>query len=181
MRRLIPVGIALTLAASLHALPAVGQNEGMGVLGPQSISKIDIIRGLIQHGRTRGIGRARKPARDSNQGPTLALKVEFEYNSDKLSASSTRQLDVLAEALKDESLKPFRFLIAGHTDGRGADAHNQQLSERRAGAVKAYLVTTRGIEDARLLIAGFGKSKPLYPADPLNPANRRVEIINLGS
>jgi outer membrane protein OmpA-like peptidoglycan-associated protein len=70
-------------------------------------------------------------------------------------------------------------MIAGHTDAAGTELYNQQLSERRAAAVKAYLVRTGQIEEARLTAVGFGKSKPLNAANPMSAENRRVEIINL--
>lgn len=82
-------------------------------------------------------------------------------------------------ALQDPSLKSFRFKIAGHTDGAGSELYNQQLSERRAAAVKAYLVQKGQIDAARLSTIGLGKSKPLNAANPMSAENRRVEIINL--
>ena len=67
----------------------------------------------------------------------------------------------------------------GHTDGAGPELYNQQLSERRAAAVKAYLVGKGQIEEARLTAVGFGKSKPLDAGNPMSAENRRVEIVNL--
>ena len=111
--------------------------------------------------------------------PTINLTIEFEYGSDRLTPAGEKLLDQLSAALQDPSLQSFRFMIAGHTDGAGTDLYNQQLSERRAAAVKAYLVSKGQIEEARLTTVGFGKSKPLNPAKPMSAENRRVEIINL--
>jgi outer membrane protein OmpA-like peptidoglycan-associated protein len=111
--------------------------------------------------------------------PKVDLCIEFEPNSDRLTAPSKQVLAALAEALKRPELGSNRFAIVGHTDGRGSEQYNQQLSERRAAAVKDYLVRTTGIEESRLVAMGFGKSKPLNPSDPLAAANRRVEIVNL--
>ncbi|MBL7694911.1 MAG: OmpA family protein, partial [Ferruginibacter sp.] len=67
--------------------------------------------------------------------------------------------------------------IDGHTDDVGKDENNQTLSENRAAAVKAYLVS-KGIEESRLASAGYGETKPV--ADNKTAAgrakNRRVEM-----
>lgn len=72
-------------------------------------------------------------------------------------------------------------LVEGHTDNVGGAAYNQQLSERRAAAVKDALVK-RGVAGARVQAQAFGMSKPV--ADNSTPdgrqANRRTEIIVLG-
>jgi hypothetical protein len=68
--------------------------------------------------------------------PKVDLCIEFEPNSDRLTAPSKQVLAALAEALKRPELGSNRFAIVGHTDGRGSEQYNQQLSERRAAAVK---------------------------------------------
>ncbi len=69
--------------------------------------------------------------------------------------------------------------IQGHTDSDGDDAYNKDLSERRAAAVKDYLVETFDIDPDRLQTAGFGESQPV--ADNSTPEgkqqNRRVELV----
>jgi outer membrane protein OmpA-like peptidoglycan-associated protein len=75
-------------------------------------------------------------------------------------------------------------VVEGHTDGKGADDYNQRLSEERAGAVKAYLVT-HGTPAARVTTVGWGERKPVAPNerpdgsdDPeARQRNRRVEIV----
>jgi outer membrane protein OmpA-like peptidoglycan-associated protein len=73
-----------------------------------------------------------------------------------------------------------RFMVAGHTDARGSDAINVPLSCARAQAVRAYL-EQRGIEPERLRAEGFGARLPLAGRQPLDGANRRVEIRRLAS
>ena len=67
--------------------------------------------------------------------------------------------------------------VAGHTDSVGAESYNQSLSERRAKAVKSYLVE-RGIDADRLTVRGYGESEPV--ADNATKEgraeNRRVEL-----
>jgi outer membrane protein OmpA-like peptidoglycan-associated protein len=69
------------------------------------------------------------------------------------------------------------ILIAGHTDSTGSESHNQQLSERRAEAVKNALMSN-GVSPMRMRTVGYGESRPI--ADNNTEAgrqlNRRVEI-----
>jgi outer membrane protein OmpA-like peptidoglycan-associated protein len=101
------------------------------------------------------------------------LVVNFDYNSDELTRSAKQNLDEFAKALKDERLATAGFAIEGHTDGKGTDSYNLDLSERRARAVVRYL-QGKGVDTAKLAPRGYGKSKP-KAADPLDPTNRRVE------
>ena len=112
--------------------------------------------------------------------PEIDLRIEFEYASDRLTPPAQKLLDQLAAALQDPSLKSFRFMIAGHTDGAGSELYNQQLSERRAARGEGLSRDQKGqIDAARLTTIGLGKSKPLNAANPMSAENRRVEIINL--
>src|SRR5437867_2075486 len=70
-----------------------------------------------------------------------------------------------------------RALVEGHTDSIGSDAYNQRLSERRADAVRDYMVS-RGIGTQRITTKGWGKSKPIVSNKTKEgrARNRRVEI-----
>ena len=111
----------------------------------------------------------------------IALEVKFDFDSASLTGSAREVLDQLGAALLTNELRSFAFQVEGHTDSVGTDGYNQDLSERRAHAVSSYLDTRFGIEQARLITVGLGESQPLDPADPAAGANRRVQIINLGS
>ena len=71
--------------------------------------------------------------------------------------------------------------VEGHTDSQGKDAYNKDLSQRRAEAVKAYLVD-QGLDGARLDPVGFGEEKPIRDnrTKAGRAANRRVEFILVG-
>lgn len=112
--------------------------------------------------------------------PSIDLNVEFEYDSATLTLDARRQLDALAVALHNDILRESRFDIAGHTDARGAAAYNQRLSERRAQAVRDYLVGQHGIIATRLSATGWGFTRLKSPQDPFAAENRRVQISNLG-
>jgi outer membrane protein OmpA-like peptidoglycan-associated protein len=72
-------------------------------------------------------------------------------------------------------------MIIGHTDSDGAAAHNMELSEKRAEAVKNYLMTHFSIDGARLQSDGKGATQPVAPnTTPAGKAkNRRVEFVKL--
>jgi len=128
------------------------------------------------NGKTRAIcvGTAADcPAPPAQSVTRFDLLVNFEFDSDKLTAPAKENLDQFAKALRDPKLKGLKFEIDGHTDATGAEVYNLGLSERRAAAVVAYLAA-QGIDAGDLAPKGFGKTKPRV-ADPFSPENRRVE------
>lgn len=115
----------------------------------------------------------------SRPAPKVNLYVPFELNSSRLAPAAERQLIELSDALSRDSLRAFRFEIAGHTDASGAAGYNRYLSEQRANAVMQFLVE-RGISRDRLVAVGYGEDRLLYENRPNDAGNRRVEIRNLG-
>jgi outer membrane protein OmpA-like peptidoglycan-associated protein len=110
--------------------------------------------------------------------PTIDLEVNFEYNSDAIGPKASPQVTALGQALSSTDLKGSTFIVAGHTDGKGGEAYNQGLSERRADAVKRFLLEKYGIEAGSLVTVGYGKSQLKNTSDPLAADNRRVQVIN---
>ena len=113
--------------------------------------------------------------------PSADLEVYFDFNSTVVTAQAQLALQQLGTALADPRLAGYRFVLVGHTDGKGGDAINQALSERRAAAVKDYLVIRFAIAPERLDTYGRGKLIPKNAAQPLAPENRRVQVINQGA
>lgn len=111
----------------------------------------------------------------------IDFDIQFDYNSDKVSKMSLSTVEELGKALSDSSLKGSTFVIAGHTDAIGGDAFNQDLSERRADAIKRYLTEKFGVAAADLVTVGYGKTKLKDPSAPTSPVNRRVQVVNLNS
>ncbi|TAD99104.1 MAG: hypothetical protein EAZ97_09650 [Bacteroidetes bacterium] len=70
-----------------------------------------------------------------------------------------------------------KIVVRAHTDDRGGDAFNQALSERRAAAVKQYLVS-KGVAESRIRVESFGETQPQVPNDSVQnlALNRRVVI-----
>ena len=125
--------------------------------------------------RRRGVTIEGAPA---EQPLSVNLYVNFAYDSADLTSDARITLDRLGTALRDPRLGEFSFVIAGHTDATGGAEYNQKLSERRAEAVRNYLIAQFGIKADRLTAEGFGKSQLLDPEHPEDGVNRRVQIIN---
>jgi outer membrane protein OmpA-like peptidoglycan-associated protein len=112
-------------------------------------------------------------------GRTTTRGILFAVDSDRIRPESTPTLQAIGAMLEEHP--ELRLRVEGHTDADGDEAHNQDLSERRAAAVKRYLVDRHGIEDGRLETAGLGESQPV--ADNRSAEgkqkNRRVELVRL--
>ncbi len=115
--------------------------------------------------------------------PSVSITITFPTGSATLTPESERALAPLGRALTASELAPFRFRIEGHTDSVGDAAQNQGLSDRRAAAVRNYLITTFGVDEARLVAVGFGSAQLLVQTPPQTPElrNRRVQIVNIGN
>jgi outer membrane protein OmpA-like peptidoglycan-associated protein len=111
--------------------------------------------------------------------PNIDLEINFDFNSASISTGSMPSVKALGEALSDPKLKGSTFVVAGHTDGVGGDAFNQNLSERRADTIKRYLVEKYGLANADLVAVGYGKTKLKDANDPTDPVNRRVQVVNM--
>ena len=112
-----------------------------------------------------------------------AIRVGFDYDSAEILPEAMPALDILGRALTSPRLASSCFQIKGHTDSIGSDSYNDQLSQRRAEAVRQYLATHFDIEPDRLDALGLGKTQPIDDnATPEGRShNRRVEIVNVGS
>lgn len=102
--------------------------------------------------------------------------IEFETGSAIIRASSYKTLDeIFNSAVVAEGLK---LGVYGYTDNHGSDAVNIPLSEKRAAAVKDYLIH-KGLQDTRIESRGFGSAKPVADngTEEGRSRNRRVEIV----
>ena len=105
----------------------------------------------------------------------LKQQVHFSPNRDRILKDSYAVLRQVARALKDAPGVMIR--IEGHTDNVGSREHNRNLSQRRADAVKEFLVH-RGVLRSRMVAEGFGQTRPIAPNTNRagRAANRRVEF-----
>lgn len=110
--------------------------------------------------------------------PEVLHGVNFEFDSERLTVNAKRTLQEVADRLLHH--KHFQVEISGHTDSQGSAEYNQQLSERRANAVKDYLVEL-GVKADRLTTVGYGLTKPIATNDTAEgrETNRRIEMRRL--
>jgi outer membrane protein OmpA-like peptidoglycan-associated protein len=111
--------------------------------------------------------------------PKIDLEINFDYNSADISPRSLPSVQALGRALTNPDLRGSTFVVAGHTDAAGGESYNQDLSERRADAIKRYLVDKFGIAGSDLVTVGYGKSHLKDANQPMAEANRRVQVVNM--
>ncbi|HEY3680688.1 MAG TPA: OmpA family protein [Bradyrhizobium sp.] len=193
----IALGAALSMSAGLAF--AAGDNVSaaqiLAKLQPKpitrglSVEKVDpavkakeaSFLATMRNRKTRSLsmGEREELADISTAKPNIDLEIRFDYNSADISAASMPSAQALGEALSDPSIKGSTFVVAGHTDAIGGEAYNQGLSERRADTIKRYLVEKFGIAGSDLVAVGYGKDKPKDPNAPMDPINRRVQVVNM--
>ena len=163
-----PKPLARGLSVGPQADPAVKAKE-MGFIATLRDRK----------SRSLSLGEREEIAEIASTKPKIDLDIQFDYNSADIRTSSMPAVQELGKALSDASLKGSTFVVAGHTDAIGGEAYNQDLSERRADTIKRYLVDKFGIAGTDLVTVGYGKSKPKDPNAPMDPINRRVQVVNM--
>jgi outer membrane protein OmpA-like peptidoglycan-associated protein len=112
--------------------------------------------------------------------PSIDLEINFDYNSAVVGPQAVPVLVALGRALSRDEFGGVVFLINGHTDGKGSLEYNQDLSERRADAVKGMLVKQFNLPATTLIAIGYGKTQLKNAANPFAGENRRVQIVNTG-
>jgi outer membrane protein OmpA-like peptidoglycan-associated protein len=129
--------------------------------------------------RSLSLGEREEIAELASSKPKIDLEIRFDYNSADISKDSVSSVQELGKALSAPSLKGSTFVVAGHTDAVGGEEYNQGLSERRADTIKRYLTEKYGINGTDLVTVGYGKTKPKDATAPTDPANRRVQVVNM--
>jgi OOP family OmpA-OmpF porin len=120
---------------------------------------------------------------------TFSAEELFDFDKAVLKPEGKTGLDKLADEINGVDYET--VLVAGHADRIGSNQYNQKLSERRANAVKAYLIS-KGIPNSRLTSTGMGERQPVTKADdckgPVSKKliaclqrDRRVEVEVVGT
>lgn len=106
---------------------------------------------------------------------TFDSGILFDFDSYALRSASRDNISELSSILED--YPDTKIMFAGHTDSKGSDSYNQELSEKRAKSVARY-ASEQGVDSERMIITGYGEEDPV--ADNSTEAgrqkNRRVEV-----
>ena len=137
-------------------------------------------RFFVEPRRGLSTGERQEVAAIAQARPAIDLTIYFDFNSSEVGPKAVPSLVELGRALSSEPLRGMRFLLAGHTDAKGGDAYNLKLSQRRAEAIKRYLITQFRVDEQRLLAIGYGEEQLRNPSNPLADENRRVQVVNFG-
>ena len=170
----------------LNALQPKPLTRGLSA-GPQADPAVEAKRvrfvDTLRNRKTRSLslGEREEIAEIASAKPRIDLEIQFDYNSADISRNSMPAVQELGKALSNSSLRGSTFVVAGHTDAVGGETYNQDLSERRADTIKRYLTEKYGINGADLVTVGYGKTKPKDVNAPMDPANRRVQVVNMAS
>jgi peptidoglycan-associated lipoprotein len=153
-------------------------NDGRDRAREDSIARAGEAAAQAERDRLERERRAREAAVSSAR-EALTDIVFFEYDSDEITPTAEQKLNAKADVLRANP--GVRLRIEGHCDQRGSTEYNLALGQRRAEAVRAYLVNL-GIDGSRLSTISYGEEKPLEEGDSEEAyaRNRRAEFSVAG-
>lgn len=180
-------GTVIGTAAGAVIGGVLGNNIGKGGNAPAGAVLGGIVGGVAGNVIGRNMDKQAKEIKETlpgaevervNEGIKITLPesmVNFGFDSSNLTASAKTNLDKLATVLKNNP--DTNINVYGHTDSKGSESYNQGLSERRAAAVKNYLVS-KGVASSRMFAMGMGESDPRSSnaTEAGRAQNRRVEF-----
>ena len=165
--RLGPTRGAVGLRASVLAIPGLTLGIGGGGTGlVASVQELEAAKRDLGAQETALVVRVELPA-----------DVLFDFDKAEIRADAADALAKLASIIA--AYPSGRVELSGHTDDKGSDAYNQRLSERRAAAVKTWLVDRHSLDGSRIATRGEGESRPVADngTDEGTQRNRRVEAL----
>lgn len=193
------IGIALAMGVGVAAAgEAVTEDKILQALAPKkpltrslSMAPADTAAAAaegrlidsLRNRKTRSLssGEREQIAEIAKDKPNIDLEITFDYNSATISRQAEPAMQALGKALSNPNLRGSTFIVAGHTDAAGGYRYNQELSERRADAIKRVLIDRYGVAAGDLVTVGYGETKLKNASDPMNPANRRVQVVNMAN
>jgi outer membrane protein OmpA-like peptidoglycan-associated protein/tetratricopeptide (TPR) repeat protein len=106
-------------------------------------------------------------------------EVMFEFNKSNITAEGAFELDKLVQVMKNN--ENMVIMVKGHTDNRGSDTYNMDLSDRRARGTEQYVIS-KGIDKSRIAGKGYGESEPKVDCkeactEEEHAQNRRTEFL----
>jgi len=176
----LPEGIEGTTTTNANGVYSLQLPEGNWTVKVMAEGYLDVVKvQVMQPEETTVFDVEMRPALE--EGQVLSFNnIYFDSGSANIKPESFGILDNVAQTLIANQGVAVR--IAGHTDSDGSSSYNQGLSERRANAVRDYLVN-KGVPMSTLSTVGYGEEQPVVPnTSASNKAqNRRIEFIILGA
>ena len=172
-RRAAALACAIALGAGAAVLPRVA-------LADTAPTDEQILKALQKKRVTRCPQLDAGCGGENTAASAIHAEVTFALGSATLSPAAQAALVQLREALARRPPDDRILLVTGHADARGNAIYNQDLSERRAAAVKRWLMINFELRSTAVRAVGFGSTLPKNPGDPYADDNRRVEV-GLGS
>lgn len=176
-------GAALLLAGSLGAAQAQDDSK---LTAEQLAAKFNaqMTRGLViapsdgTPATTAADPNAKLPADTKyvsmDPSSQVNIQIDFAFDSAAIGEGQMAKLATLCDVIKASTIPSFK--IIGHTDSKGSQSYNQNLSTLRAEEVKRNLVDTCGVPAEKLIAEGVGEAFPVDPKNPKADVNRRVEF-----
>lgn len=178
---LIEARKAKAISSEQKAQVALGQVKSERAKSEQALAELKLERAAAERAREENRQLTERlselKARESDRGIVLTLgDVLFDFDNSKLKPGASKAVKEMASFLKKYPKRTIQ--IEGFTDGVGAADYNQDLSKRRADALKTAL-TNAGVSDSRIKTIGYGQEFPIASNDTEagKQQNRRVEII----
>ena len=167
----------------VDALLGRSKTRSVTAVAPPPSAQDKALIEALKSRRTRGVTVEERKAIAalSDALPSIDVEVRFDYNSAVVSPAAEPALAQLGRVLTDPRLAGLAFLVCGHTDAVGGADFNLGLSQRRAEAVKKYLVERYRVTEERLVTVGHGFEQLKDRTNPKSGVNRRVQIVNLGA
>jgi outer membrane protein OmpA-like peptidoglycan-associated protein len=175
-------GDCSTLMWSSSNASSASIDQGVGRVEPNGSRKVCPDRTTQYTITSAGEGGSREASATVTVVPKvvdrLTVRVNFDFNKSTVKKADDADLEKAVAFVK--KYPGFKISVEGYTDNIGSDAYNQALSERRAAAVKEYLVK-HGVDAAKIQSAGHGESDPVADnsTETGRAENRRVEILIL--
>jgi peptidoglycan-associated lipoprotein len=175
--------LSVTMLACRHKAPEPAPVPAATPVGPDADSARraadEAARRAAEDEAARRAAAAEAARRAAAEGAaatsTLTTPVHFDFDQSDIGSEDRAILDAKVPILQANSGVMIR--IAGHTDERGSDEYNLALGQRRAGAVKAYLVQ-HGISESRIETVSYGEERPVAQGSNEGAyyQNRRAEF-----
>lgn len=187
-------GIALALSLSVPALVAtasaqtaltgnqiVNTMQSAARAAPAGLSAALIKQAVQQHMLDNpGMPITWKPLDLLNGLAQVNVQIQFALGSAIIRPESYATIGSIADALHHPILAGYKFVVTGNTDTTGNRKDNLVLSQARADAVVEALTTIYRVDPSRVEAVGLGEEALENVANPKDPINRRVQLINVG-